>query len=187
MKTKKTVFRKVIRFSVIALFMVIAQSCETEIHFEDTTPPEFSFQITGDGFRHVFDQDSDFSNIRLNLKQGTAYQFILSTADEGGVANTSWGIKNNFQTPVDFPTPSSWTSWYDHNGQGYRIISWSGDRNNPLTGNILSGSFETTTDNVSTYFNFTASDFGGQFGDPNIVSKRLTINISELPTRIVRR
>ena len=175
---------KNLKYSLIILFIFTALCCETDIPATDTIPPEFTFRITGDGFEHVFNQDEDYSNLQLNLKTGASYDFIYTGSDEGGVKTIQWQLPINDYIEITSTIPDNW----ENNISGLsRIIQWNGNRNNPLTGNILSGTFEAhTVDNFTTdAFRFTVSDFGGESGSSNTVFRELTIVIGSQDTEII--
>ncbi|WP_445956068.1 hypothetical protein, partial [Yeosuana sp.] len=76
-------------------------------------------------------------------------------------------------------------TWQDNVSGLSRIIKWNGDSNNPLTGNILTGTFEANGENILATFRFFVSDFGGESGDSNSVSKELAIYIGNHDTEII--
>ncbi|MGC1203926.1 MAG: hypothetical protein WA839_03455 [Flavobacteriaceae bacterium] len=171
-------------YPLIILLLFITQSCETDIPRTDTTPPQFTFRITGDGFEYVFNQDEDYSNRQLNLKNGTSYNFIYTGSDEGGVKLIQWQLPISDYIEFDSAIPDS---WQDNVSGLSRIIKWNGDPNNPLTGNILPGTFEAKSvdDFTGAAFRFTVSDFGGESGSSNSVSKELTIFIGDHNTELI--
>jgi len=67
-----------------------------------------------------------------------------------------------------------------------RIIEWQGDSSNPLTSGIINGSFIAKGDNISDIFRFYVSDFGGQSGTSNSVSKQLNIYTGNHSTEILQ-
>ncbi|WP_308993359.1 hypothetical protein QLS71_014160 [Mariniflexile litorale] len=167
----------------IFLILTVTQSCETDIPVTDDTPPAFTFRVTGDGFEHVFNQDTDYSNIQLNLKHDAEYDFILSGSDAGGVKLIQWQLPGDdfieFETAVQSP-------WAVTNPTiSTKVIEWEGNYNNPLTGNILAGTFESNGENISMSFRFLISDFGGESGISNTTSKELTLYIGEHDTEII--
>ncbi|TMM52219.1 hypothetical protein FEE95_21265 [Maribacter algarum] len=186
MKTKRRTFRQFIKAAFIALVTFGIQSCETEIPPEDITPPEFSFQINGDGFYHVFDQDSDYDNIRLELKAGATYDFTYTVFDEGGLAGAYWSREDVWKIRTTFRGQPLWSNYYGHNGI-YGSINWSGDRSNPVSGATVTGFFEVRDEGYdTTSFTFSAVDFGGDDEMLNRIQKRLRVRISDGPTRILR-
>ena len=73
---------KVIRTVMALALMVIGYSCCKD---DDVIPPDFLFQIEGDGITRTFNQDSDFKNVQLNLRQDVEYKFLLAGSDLGGL------------------------------------------------------------------------------------------------------
>ena len=155
---------KYLKYPLIVLLIVSLLSCETDIPETDTTPPEFSFRITGDGFVHVFNQDQDYSKIQLNLKNDAEYDFIYTGSDKGGVKLIQWQLPISDYIEFDSTIPDS---WQDNVSGLSRIIKWNGNSSNPLTGNILTGTFEANGEFVSDTFRFFVSDFGGESGRPS--------------------
>ena len=185
MKTKA--IRQVFQFSILLLLMVFTQSCETEIPPEDLTPPKFTFQIHGDDFYHVFDQDSDYDNITLRLNTGATYEFIFTAGDQGGLASATWGIADIWKTRITSRVQPPWSLYSGHNGI-YVSVNWEGDSSNPVTGATVTGFFEVRDDGYeTTTFSFHASDFGGEGAMRNLISESLRIVISNGPTGISRR
>lgn len=174
--------KKTIYF-LLGFLLITAQSCETDIPVIDDVPPTFTFRITGDGFEHTFNQDSDFTNIQLNLKHDAEYDFILSGSDNGGVKLIQWQLPGDDFIEFDSTVSSPWT--VTNISSINKIIKWEGNSNNPLTGNILAGTFESNGENISISFRFLISDFGGESGVSNTTSKELTIYIGEHDTEIV--
>lgn len=181
MKKQKITF---VLFFIISL----AMSCDTEIPEVDTTPPTFSFEISGDGFTHTFTQDDDFSSMQLNLRGRTEYRFTYSGADQGGVAAIQWQLGDNSQ--LEFLSPEfPFDSWDIRDLSALsRMVEWFGDVSDPKTGAILSGTFRTRDlpDNTidSGTFSFFVRDFGGESGTPNSVRGDLNINIQNSETNL---
>ena len=167
----------------IAILCITIQSCETDIPETDNTAPEFSFKITGDGFDHTFTQDDDLENIQLNLKDDAEYDFILISSDNGGIKSTQWQLPGSDSIEFDTTIPSPWT--VTNISLLNKIIEWEGDTNNPLTGNILTGTFESNGENLSVAFRFSVSDFGGISGDSNTISNELNIYIGNHNTEVI--
>lgn len=173
-----------------ALFFIICltTSCDTDIPEVDTTPPTFSFEISGDGFTRTFTQDDDFTRMQLNLRGRTEYRFTYSGADQGGVAIIQWQLGGSDQ--LEFLTPEfPFDSWDIRNISALsRMVEWFGDVSDPKTGAILSGTFRTRDipDNSidSGLFRFFVRDFGGQSGTPNSVQGNLNISIQNSETNL---
>ncbi|WP_123772308.1 hypothetical protein [Zobellia sp. OII3] len=170
------------KFATIAFLPFLMGSCETEIPLEDSDPPNFSIQITGDGFSETFDQDTDFDSFQLNLKRETTYDFILTGADQGGLKRLEMyftpdyiDMNANLYGPWQVTTLTFLTD----------LISWNGDRSSPLTGTVLDGSFTTKGDNVSLEISLYLLDYGGDSGSSNSSSAALNIFIDDHETEIV--
>ncbi len=178
MKTLKKIF-----LQLPILFLLIAiQSCTVDVPDSDTTSPEFSFQISGDGFIHTFNQDSDFGNIQLNLRQDTTYDFIFSGSDQGGVKQIHWQYAHDY---VEFVNPivSPWTQ--TTTSALSSSINWYGDPTNPLSGAVLNGKIVIEGDNISHQFFFMITDFGGESGDSNATYGALNIYSGDHSTEII--
>lgn len=171
-----------IRHILIIVLALVMQACETDIPEIDNTPPEFTFRIIGDGLEYVFDKDDDYDNIQFNLKNGAKYDFIYTGSDDGGVELIRWQLPISDYIEFDSSIPAP---WQDNVTGLSRTIQWNGDSSNPLTGFILSGTFEANGELVSDTFRFFVSDFGGETGDTNTVSKQLNILIGNQDTEIV--
>lgn len=187
MKTKRNVFRKMIRLSILIMAVVITQGCETEIPTTDETPPTFSFRVRGDGFDRTFNQNTNFDSFILNLRNGATYSFTLIGSDAGGVERIQWFIPtnststNNLQVRL-YPLPSPWD--YRNTGPLESVLEWIGDRSNPLTGGAIESTFRTHRDNSSLPLRFVVADFGGRRTSPNRILKVLTVAIGNHATRI---
>ena len=179
MKTSKNVLIKLTQLTIIILF-VSMQSCDTEIPSEDLEPPTFRFEITGDGFNQAFDQDTEFDSFQLNLREDAEYDFVFSAGDTGGMKQIQW----QYNTPyvqLETAIPSPWeTSIVGLS----TFINWFGDEVNPVTGNILTGTFIAKGDNANHLFNFMARDYGGDSSNENITFGSLNIYSGNHPTEI---
>ena len=158
-------------YALIALLLIY--SCVSEVPETDTSPPEFTFKITGDNFDYTFNQDDDYDNIVLNLKNGSNYEFIYTGFDDGGVEIIQWKIPPSdyieFGSVINSP-------WFITEEPSSKIIEWHGDIDNPLTGNVLLGNFEALGEDVRVNFYFFVRNFSG-VNASNAVSKRLRLNI----------
>ena len=182
MKTIRNVFRKMVQLTILVLLVSGMQSCETEIPPEDLTPPEFIFQITGDGFFHEFNQDSDFDNFQLNLKNDTRYNYVFSGSDQGGVDLIQWFVPGSYALTFENPIPAPWT--FSNSGSLQSVIEWVGDRSNPLTGQAQSDHFTVRGNNIGTPFRFFIRDFGGANRTSNELSKELNVYIGNHDTEL---
>jgi len=182
MKTSITEFRKMIQLNLLVLLVFTTQSCETEIPPEDPTPPEFSFRITGDGFDHTFNQDTNFNTFTLMLRRGVTYNYTFTGTDQGGVDYIGWYATHFDRIWVDPAVPSPWA--FRHLTGSYSSVEWYGDRSNPYTGSIVTGSFRTQGTGNDANFRFVVEDFGGEIRMPNRDSGDLSIYIGSHNTRI---
>lgn len=170
------------KFVFIVLTVLLLQSCETDIPETDTTPPEFTFRITGDGFEHTFKSEDDFNDIQLNLRAGVEYDFIYAGSDNGGVKLIRWQVPGSDN--IDFTSGIS-SPWTIRNLSPLaRMIEWAGDENNAITGNVLTGRFRAEGEQASVLFGFYVSDFGGESGSPNTVLQELFILIADHETEL---
>lgn len=181
MKTQKTMFRNLVKYLFTGLLVIGVQSCDTEIPPEDNTPPEFILQISGDGFFHEFNQDSDFDNIQLNLRNGARYKYIFSASDQGGVDLIQWFIPYSENMTLENPISAPWTF---RNIGILSLVEWVGDRNSPTTGSAISDHFNVRGNNDTNRFEFYVKDFGGESTMPNEISTFLQLYIGNHPTEI---
>ena len=182
MKTQKRLLKKVGQFFCLAVLAIGIQSCDTDIPLEDREPPKFSFQITGDGFNHIFNQDTDFDNIQLNLRKDATYTFTISGSDTGGLRSLRWTIKGNDQIVLQDPIISPWVF---RNSILMDVIQWYGDPANPVSGSFLTGNMKVAGDLGANLFRFTLSDYGGESGRPNYFFADLKISIGNHTTEII--
>jgi len=173
MKTTVVSIKRFMKITFVIFIVFGLQSCETEIPAEDITPPKFSFRVTGDGFDHTFNQDSDFDNIILKLRRDTTYDFSFSGSDEGGVETIQWELVEAGYIRIESPIAAPWTRTYVSPNE---VIKWEGDSTNPFTGSIVAGSFYAPNFRTFLKFKFTVTDFGGETGLPNEVVKELRIS-----------
>ncbi|WP_422858074.1 hypothetical protein ACOKFD_11570 [Flagellimonas sp. S174] len=176
------------RLIFLVVFVFACLSCEVdEIPETDNEAPAFSFKITGDGFDRTFTQEDSFEDFQLNLRGNVEYEFILSGSDQGGVENISF-LFSNESIQLQSSIPEGW----EVTDNGFSTtIQFDGDRNNPITGNILAGRFiatgQFTGDNLlSDAFLFQVTDYGGADGTSrNVTRAELTLLIGELTTEII--
>jgi len=175
-------------YPFVIILALLLSACSTTIPETDDTSPRFSFQIRGDGFSHTFDQDTDFSNFQLNLKDGAVYNFTLTGADDGGVSLIRWQFAGDyltFQEPVESPWVVTDITELTKN------VEFMGDRSGPLTANVLTGRIQIKGNRIgdpltSVAYNFWVRDFGGQSGSVNTFSGELNILIDDHETEIVQ-
>ena len=166
---------------------LIFLSCEVDDVPEiDNVPPVFSLKITGNGFDRTFTQEDNFEGLQLNLRSNTSYEYILTGGDQGGVRTISFQFSNE-TIQLESVIPDNW----EVNDNGFSTtIQFSGDRDNPISGNILSGSFFTTgqftgSNFLSDSFRLEVSDFGGAEGTTrNTTQAELNILIGEHETEV---
>lgn len=65
------------------------------------------------------------------------------------------------------------------------VVSWNGNRNDPLTGSILTGTFRTRGNSIALEMTFYLTDFGGESGRSNSSSGGLNIFIDNHDTEKV--
>ncbi len=179
MKTSKNVLIKLTQLTVFML-IICMQSCDTEIPPEDLEPPTFRFEITGDGFNQAFDQNTDFDSFQLNLREDAEYDFVFSAGDPGGMKQIQWQYASDY-IELETAIPSSWQTTISGLST---FVNWFGDETNPVTGNILTGTFRANGDLVGHSFNFMAKDFGGSSSMENTIFKSLNIFSGNHPTEI---
>ncbi len=182
MKTIKSLSDKSIRMLLVLLVGLSIIACETEIPETDVIPPEFTFQITGDGFNETFDQDTDFSSFQLNLREDATYDFILTGSDADGLQRMEWYIVKDY-IQLESEVNSPWS--IIPNNPLIDVVSWNGDRSNPLTGSVLAGTFRTNGRSIALGMTFYLTDFGGESRRSNDSSGQLNIFIDNHPTEIV--
>ncbi len=171
------------RLLVALLTCLLAIACETEIPETDVIPPEFTFQITGDGFSETFDQDTDFSSFQLNLREDTDYDFILSGSDVDGLKRIEWYLAHDYiELESEVISPWSVTA----SSALVDVVSWNGNRNNPVTGSILAGTFRTRGNSIGVRMTFYLTDFGGESGRSNSSSGELNILIGDHDTEKIQ-
>ncbi len=172
---------KTLKISIL-LITTLFFSCEAEIPITDTTAPVFTFQITGDGFNRTFDQDTDFNSLQLNLRDDTPYDFTYTGADDGGVELIQLQMDTPEYIVLETAIPSPWTRT---NLGLSQMIEWRGDRNNPLTGNLINGRFRTNAQLVSIAVRFYVRDFGGERRISNSSYGTLNLFPGNHPTEII--
>ncbi len=182
MKKNKTLLAKLTSHTLIFVILIGLQSCTVDIPDSDTTPPQFSFRITGDGFDQTFDQNTDFHSFQLNLREDAEYDFILTGSDTGGVKEITWQYPHDYIEFVD-PISSPWTVTRTSGLSSQ--ISWQGDFTNAITGNILTGKFKPNGELVAFSFDFGVKDFGGQSGTVNSFFASLNLFSGNHNTEIV--
>jgi hypothetical protein len=172
---------KTLSFSLVIMACLLFQSCETEKPECDSTPPNFSFRITGDGFDHTFTQANHFEDFRLNLKIGATYNFVYTGYDAGGMQDMQLVVP---YIHVEAPISSPWSvsSWRDFN-----TFSWHGDAAHRVTGSLLTGTFTVSAAPAPFAIRFSLSDFGGRSCPPNSIAKELEIVTGNHNTEIVSR
>lgn len=182
MKTSKNVLIKFAQLGMLILFVVCTESCDTEIPPEDPTPPEFSFQITGDGLNHTFNQNTNFNSVTLMLRRGVTYNFIFTGNDQGGMDRMAWYTYHSGRMTIETTTESPWR--FRNDNPWNSTLEWNGDIHNPLTGSFATGSFTTQGSGNDVNFRFAISDYGGETGTPNRVSEGLRVYVGAHNSRV---
>ncbi|TMM52218.1 hypothetical protein FEE95_21260 [Maribacter algarum] len=177
--------KKAIQFSMIFLLVLFTQSCETEIPPEDSTPPEFSFQITGDGLDQTFNQDTNFNSVELMLRRGTTYDFVYTGTDQGGMDRIAWYTYHNGRVTIETTAESPWR--FRNDDPWNSTLEWTGDKDNPLTGSIATGSITTQGSGTDVNFRFSISDYGGESEIPNRIWEDLRVYVGAHTSRVRNR
>jgi len=167
---------KVFTFFSIVVSALFLGGCEIEeIPNTDTTPPEFTFRITGDGYDRTFDQDTDFSSFQLVLKKNQTYSITLTASDAGGVQLVQWFTGGSSYFTPETTVVRPWT--YRTGLQS--VVEWVGHRGNAYSGTIFEGNFRAEGGNIGALFKFYVRDFGGREGVPNFTSRQMNVYFSE--------
>ena len=182
MNTKRRILGKMVRFVGITLILIGTQSCETDIPITDREPPKFSFQVTGDGLNHTFDQDTNFSSVTLMLRRGVTYNFIFTGSDQGGMDRMAWYTYHSGRVSIETTAESPWR--FRNDDQWNSSLRWLGNRNNPLTGSAAAGTFTTQGSGNHVNFRFSLADFGGETGSPNNTWKDLQVYVGAHNSRV---
>lgn len=163
----------------LSLFIgLLMSSCAVTIPETDITPPEFIFEITGGlpGGAVRITSAEDLSSKQLNLLRNSSYRFRYTGTDRGGLARL-W-------MQVDWPTNFVGLAPTDvvvvTDGEFTREMFWNGDRDNPVSAQVITGSISTIIYNqsysvVSMEFRFSAEDFGGVRGPANVTYNTLNV------------
>jgi hypothetical protein len=170
---------KTLACSLVIMSCLLFQSCETEIPKCDTTPPNFSFRITGDGFNHTFTQ-ADVESFRLNLRTGAIYKFVYAGYDAGGMERMDLFVHNS----VDFE-PLISHPWSVFDEPPYRRAGWQGDAAPPVTGSLLTGTLRVSDVPGRFLIVFSLKDFGGRSCPPNSMLRHIQIRTGDYNTEIV--
>jgi hypothetical protein len=182
---KKTALLKAMRkslyCSLVLMSCLLIQSCRTEIPKCDTTPPNFSFRITGDGYDHTFTQADDFEGTQLNLRTGVTYNFVYTGYDAGGMADMRLIVPF---IHVEAHISGPWTA---STSGGFSDLSWYGDFTHPVTGSLVTGTFSVSAVPAPFSIWFSLGDFGGSCGGPNGTVRILYISIGNHNTGIGKR
>lgn len=170
---------------LVCLIAVFTFGCDTDIPETDTTPPEFSLRIMSARFDRTFTQDDDLENMTLRLKHDSGYQFTFIGTDLDGLRYARWRVPYNDVISFDTDIPSPWS--ITNIPTLYRNIEWIGDRDNPLTGAVITGKFRAIGNNRTDDFRILVSDFGGDSANYNNTSMNLEIAIGNWEAEVVER
>lgn len=179
--TQYATMKKLLLFSGTLISLVLS-GCAVSIPATDRTPPSFIFEITNGlpGGPVRIKSTDDLTRKQLNLRRNTLYRFRLSGTDAGGLGQ----LRLVVNWPTDFlelrPSGSEIATVSD--GTTTRELIWYGNRSAPRSGFVISGQIHTILYNqsyaaVSVEWQFAASDFGGQAGDRNTVTRLLNVAI----------
>lgn len=148
---------------------LVLTACRTTIPETDSEPPEVRLTITGPGIGR-----QEMSNppreswtgpggVQLfNLLENAEYNFTLSVSDEGGVQRAHLRMSENVVVSDVAPAEVS-----EGTSGVTRSLTLLGDRGDPRTGLVISGTLEPTWLNESFEFHVEGDDFGGRTGPPN--------------------
>lgn len=163
----------------LSLFIgILLSSCAVTIPETDVVPPEFIFEILNGlpgGPTRITSSD-DLSSKQLNLLRNSSYRFRYTGTDRGGLARLFM--------QVDWPTNFLDLRPFDvvvvTDGEFTRDMFWNGDRDNPVSAQVITGRISTiiynqTPNVVSMQFRFAAEDFGGVGGPANVSSNTLNV------------
>ena len=172
-------FRRCVFTLLIGLSIFIA-GCRTSIPVTDTTAPDLEFTLSGPGIgretmtnppRELWSgpENSD----HLTLIPNAQYNFTFVVSDHGGVFAAQMQIYNELEitrlTPAEARNEVSGLS---------RILTASGDRSDPRTGLVISGTFDTTGSSGHSFnIGLLGSDFGGTTGTRNEREMRINLGI----------
>lgn len=155
---------------VTALLAVALGGCRTMIPATDTTPPRVELTITGPGIgRQTMtnpprSQWTGSGGAQLfDLQRRAPYRFTLVVSDSGGVARAHLRMPATFT--VSDLSPAGVTNTTDALSRSLTLL---GSRDDPRTGLVIGGTFETpAAGGLSFEFQAEADDFGGTSGARN--------------------
>ncbi len=155
---------------LMLLFLAVnLASCATRIPETDSTPPEITFKIEGDGFNRTFTDSENLENLQVNLYNTSRFRFTLTGSDQGGLKLLEFTYPKDF-VEITTELPEGWETV---SGTITDTFVWRGNSASPKTGTILTGFFE-VRGNTSFTFDFSAEDFGGRSGSSNRTDMRIT-------------
>ncbi|CAM4082134.1 hypothetical protein ZORO111903_00050 [Zobellia roscoffensis] len=159
MNTCKKNFKNLLQHITTIFLILTIVSCETEIPETDNVSPNFSIRISGNGFDHTFDQDDDFDNFQLLLREDDEYNFVLTGSDAGGLQKLEMVFQPVFlEFSAIITSPWQRTQFSTLSD----LISWTGEQSAPVTGTILHGSFIAKGNPIGgTPISISVRDYGG--------------------------
>ena len=177
---------KIIKHTLVTLVLILVYACDVDDDANtDESLPKFSFRISGDGFSRTFTEEDNLENIQLNLKHDADYDFIFSGGDSGGAKLIQMQYPTDYIEFVDVPfPPAPWQQSFT-SGSLSSTIYWEGDPNDPVTGNILSGTLRPNGESVSIELYFRVEDYGGESGVSNVTDASLQILIDNHDTEVI--
>jgi len=155
---------------ITAVTMALTLSaCSTTIPRNDSVPPEVRLTLTGPGIGRKEMSNPPRDNWTgpggiqyFNMQPGAQYNFILSVSDQGGVQRAHLRFPDDFTvsdvSPADVVESTSGIS---------TSLTLSGERSDPRTGLVMTGTIVATRRNLSFEFQVEGDDFGGSSGRPN--------------------
>lgn len=155
---------------LLILCNVVITSCDTEVPAIDSTPPTYSFAISGDNFTHTFTEKDDPSTFQVNMKFNTPYNFTFISYDEGGVVNSEIVLQTEAYLRLTLATDNLSQQWQSSNRSFLtRELDWFHQNGVPKSGSFLQGTFTfiPTDDDFASFgesrsFYIRINDFGGE-------------------------
>ena len=154
---------------LMLLFLAVnLASCATRIPETDSTPPEITFKIEGDGFNRTFTDSENLENLQVNLNNTSRFRFTLTGSDQGGLQILGFTFPKDYvQITTELPE-----GWETISGTITDTFVWRGNSSSPTTGTILTGFFE-VSGITSFTFDLSAEDFGGSARTSNRTAMRI--------------
>lgn len=154
---------------MVAASVLTLAGCRTMIPPSDTEPPEVRLTITGPGLgsREMSNPPRDNwtapdGSQLFELEPDVRYNFIVSVSDSGGVQRAHFRMPDTIEVFDVAPAEV-----VEATGEITRSLTLTGNRSDPRTGLVISGSLEATRLHESFAFHLEGDDFGGASGSPN--------------------